>query len=333
MTGEDAYDAITIGETLTGATTNITRESIRQFAEASLDFNPLHLDDKFTQGDFGKTNFGGIIAHGMTTFALITRTLTDWLLPRGGIHRRLETRWLRPVRPGYSVTPRGSVAHKLETHKGRWAVFNVEVKNQDGATVATGEAMAEFPRSMSALAPAIGAGLNQRAGSGEEAARQVQALSAPLGFESNFFRNADRRKSWDEIIPGELRPTVPLLLTREAIQRFARAVGDLNPLYFDEQHAARSPYRGLVAPPSIHIMLMFACTPDDDWMRTPGTINAGQSWFYNVAARPGDTIRMAAQALDRFVKKDRLFVIHDNVFYNQKDEVVCSGRGWTIRPR
>jgi hypothetical protein len=25
-------------------------------------------------------------------------------------------------------------------------------------------------------------------------------------------------------------------------------------------------------------------------------------------------------------------VVHDNVFFNQKGEVICSGRGWTIRP-
>jgi hypothetical protein len=41
---------------------------------------------------------------------------------------------------------------------------------------------------------------------------------------------------------------------------------------------------------------------------------------------------MVARALDRFIRKGRLFVVHDNVFYNQAGEVICSGRGWTIRP-
>ena len=50
-------------------------------------------------------------------------------------------------------------------------------------------------------------------------------------------------------------------------------------------------------------------------------------------ARPGDVIRLEARALDKFIKKDRLFVVHDNVFFNQNDEVICSGRGWTIRPQ
>ena len=89
---------------------------------------------------------------------------------------------------------------------------------------------------------------------------------------------------------------------------------------------------GLIAPPAIHIMLMFACTPADDWMRSPGTVNAGQSWSYNIPARPGDVITLQARALDKFIKRERLFVVHDNVFFNQHGQVICSGRGQTIRP-
>jgi 3-hydroxybutyryl-CoA dehydratase len=151
-------------------------------------------------------------------------------------------------------------------------------------------------------------------------------------FEADFWKDAERRKIWDDIGPGEPRKTIPYTLTLEAIQRYCRAVGDLHPLYFDEEYARRSRYDGLIAPPSIHILLMFACTPADDWMRSPGTVNAGQSWSYNCPARPGDTITLQARALDKFIKRERLFVIHDNVFFNQHGDVICSGRGWTIRP-
>ena len=152
-------------------------------------------------------------------------------------------------------------------------------------------------------------------------------------FETDFWKDEQLRRVWDDIIPGEPRKTLPYTLTLEAIQKYCRAVGDLHPLYFDEVYARASPYKGLIAPPAIHILLMFACTPADDWMRTPGTINAGQSWFYSRPARPDDTIHMDSRALDKFIKKERLFVIHDNVFYNQDKEVICSGRGWTIRPQ
>ena len=150
--------------------------------------------------------------------------------------------------------------------------------------------------------------------------------------ETDFWRDAALRKTWDEIVPGEPRKTIPYLLTLDAIQAYCRSVGDLHPLYFDEEYARGSAYGGLIAPPAIHIMLMFACTPMDDWMRSPGTVNAGQSWSYNKPARPGDTIRLEARALDKFIKRERLFVVHDNVFFNQHGDVLSSGRGWTIRP-
>jgi len=47
------------------------------------------------KGSFGKTNFGGIIMHGMNNFGLISRMITDWAYPAGAVHRRLETRWDR----------------------------------------------------------------------------------------------------------------------------------------------------------------------------------------------------------------------------------------------
>ncbi len=155
---------------------------------------------------------------------------------------------------------------------------------------------------------------------------------APSDFETDFWKHAELRKSWDEIIPGEDRPTQPFTLTKQAIGDFASAMGETNPIYFDEEYAKATPYGGIVAPPSIHILLMFACTGTDDWMRSPGTINASQNWSYNLPARPGDVISMRGRALDRYLRKGRLFVIHDNVFLNQNDEVICSGRGWTIRP-
>lgn len=139
-----AFDKIEAGETITGRDFTVSRETIADFALGSLDFNPLHFDDGYMEGDFGKTQFDGVIMHGMQNFAVITRTLTDWLLPRGGYHRRLETRWLTPVYLGDTITPVATVQRKLETDGSRWVVFDIQVTNQKGAVVAKGEAMAEF---------------------------------------------------------------------------------------------------------------------------------------------------------------------------------------------
>lgn len=133
------------GQRIEGPSFSPTRETIWEFCEASLDYNPLHWDDEYMKSNFGKTNFGGIIMHGMSNFSLITKMMTDWALPQEGIHRRLETRWRSPVKPGDTITPAGVVKKIKTTEKANWVVVSVEVKNQDDKLVAEGEAMVEFP--------------------------------------------------------------------------------------------------------------------------------------------------------------------------------------------
>jgi 3-hydroxybutyryl-CoA dehydratase len=140
------FESLSTGDAISGPTFAVSRESIRLFCDGSLDYNPLHLDDDYMKNDFGKTNFGGIIMHGMNNFGLITRMLTDWAYPAGAIHRRLETRWIKPVKPGDTIQPVGIIKAKQATQKSRWVLIDVLVKNQYDDKVATGEAMVEFPR-------------------------------------------------------------------------------------------------------------------------------------------------------------------------------------------
>jgi 3-hydroxybutyryl-CoA dehydratase len=147
----ETFEALEPGLVVDGPAFAVTRETIREFCDASLDYNPLHLDDDYMKTSrFGATQFGGVIMHGMTNFALLTRMLTDWLYPRGGIHRRLETRWLAPVRPGDTIRPRARLVRTKVTHRSRWAVFEVEMRNQHDALIAAGEAQAEFPHDLRA---------------------------------------------------------------------------------------------------------------------------------------------------------------------------------------
>src|SRR6201994_2327166 len=140
-----SFETLSTGDSIEGPTFAVSRESIRLFCDGSLDYNPLHLDDDYMKNSFGKTNFGGIIMHGMNNFGLITRMLTDWAYPAGAIHRRLETRWVKPVKPGDTIRPSGGIKSKQRTAKSRWVVVDVLVRNQDDDKVATGEAMVEFP--------------------------------------------------------------------------------------------------------------------------------------------------------------------------------------------
>jgi 3-hydroxybutyryl-CoA dehydratase len=139
------FESLSTGDAISGPNFAVSRESIRLFCDGSLDYNPLHLDDDYMKNDFGKTNFGGIIMHGMNNFGLITRMLTDWAYPAGAIHRRLETRWIKPVKPGDTIQPAGIIKAKQATQKSRWVLIDVLVKNQHDEKVATGEATVQFP--------------------------------------------------------------------------------------------------------------------------------------------------------------------------------------------
>jgi 3-hydroxybutyryl-CoA dehydratase len=145
-----SFDTITNGDAIAGPSFAVSRDSIRLFCDASLDYNPLHLDDDYMKGSFGETNFGGIIMHGMNNFGLITRMLTDWAMPLGATHRRLETRWIKPVKPGDIIRPSGIIKAKQVTARSRWVLIDVIVRNQREEPVATGEAMVEFPPSANA---------------------------------------------------------------------------------------------------------------------------------------------------------------------------------------
>src|SRR5256885_7668260 len=90
------FDSLGEGDVIDGPEFAVSRESIRLFCDASLDYNPLHLDDDYMKGNFGKTNFGGIIMHGMNNFGLISRMLTDWACPAGAVHRRFGARRGQP---------------------------------------------------------------------------------------------------------------------------------------------------------------------------------------------------------------------------------------------
>jgi acyl dehydratase len=53
-----SFEGLKDGDVIDGPAFAVSRESIRLFCDASLDYNPLHLDDAYMKGNFGKTQFG-----------------------------------------------------------------------------------------------------------------------------------------------------------------------------------------------------------------------------------------------------------------------------------
>src|SRR5258705_1720652 len=92
-------------------------------------------------------------------------------------------------------------------------------------------------------------------------------------FETDFWKDVNLRKVWDDIVPGEPRKTIPYTLTREAIALYCRAVGEDHPIYFDEAYARTTRYGGLIAPPAVHLPLLFSCTPAEHSVPQPCTLH------------------------------------------------------------
>src|SRR5437016_11511927 len=138
MTAQD-FESINSGQALPSLTKHVTVEQIRQYAEASGDRNPIHLDETFARS----AGLPGVIAHGMLTMAFANQMVTNWLGDRS-LLKRLQGRFAGMVVPGDELTCSGSVASKQDDS--RRVVINLVVTNQRGEKVFNkGVAEAEFP--------------------------------------------------------------------------------------------------------------------------------------------------------------------------------------------
>jgi 3-hydroxybutyryl-CoA dehydratase len=125
----------------------ITQQKINLYAEASGDFNPIHVDEDFAQ----QTPLGGTIAHGMLILAYVSQMMAaafgrSWLV--GG---KLNVRFKNPARKGDIITVSGKV-DKIKKNRTR-ILINCDVlcQNQNGEPVIIGEASLGVKRAVDAI--------------------------------------------------------------------------------------------------------------------------------------------------------------------------------------
>ena len=115
----------------------ITSEAIVAFAEATGDFNPVHVDE-----EAGKASlFGERVAHGMLGAGLISAVLGMELPGAGALYLSQSLKFVKPVKIGDTVTARVEVVEVI-TAKKRVRLATT-VRNQHGDTVIEGEALAK----------------------------------------------------------------------------------------------------------------------------------------------------------------------------------------------
>ncbi len=125
------------GDALPSVEKSVTQEWVERYAEASGDFNPIHVDDEFAS----QSQFGGRIAHGMMIAATISEMMTTafgraWL--ESG---RMKIRFRAPVFPGEQIRTGGTVKSVRERDEGVEIACAVQVTKDNGETAISGDAV------------------------------------------------------------------------------------------------------------------------------------------------------------------------------------------------
>jgi acyl dehydratase len=142
-----------------------------------------------------------------------------------------------------------------------------------------------------------------------------------------------------QVVAGPHRAAI----TAKESQRYAQAVGDLNPVYFDEDAARAAGYRTLICPPTfVEHALVVGRSLDE--LRVDGLFQAddgpdlglrrvmfaGQEWEWLAPVHVGDTItaeqRLAAVEPKSGSKGPFVLVTWEWTYTNQDGDVVARGR-------
>lgn len=113
----------------------ITQERVNQFADATNDFQFIHVDpDKAAQ-----TPFGGPIAHGFLSLSLLSylnaqTAVMPENLAMGINYGSDKVRYLMPVRVGKRIRSRQTILDVTEKSPGQWLMktaVTVEIENEE----------------------------------------------------------------------------------------------------------------------------------------------------------------------------------------------------------
>lgn len=125
-----------VGAELRSISRKIEQANISAYAEASGDFNPIHIDEEFARA----TRFGGTIAHGMMIAAMLSELMAAEFASDWTNTGQLKIRFRSPVKPGDTVTAHGEVSRVREVAEGVRIMCSVGIRTDKGDDAITGNA-------------------------------------------------------------------------------------------------------------------------------------------------------------------------------------------------
>jgi acyl dehydratase len=129
--------------------------------------------------------------------------------------------------------------------------------------------------------------------------------------------------------------TVPRTVEVEMgrLKFFAKAIGETNPIYFDEQSAKEAGYRSLPAPPTFGFSIDMERENPFDEVEAIGVqlgklLHGGQDFTYHAPICAGDSITIVSKFADIYDKKGGAleFLVQDYTLTNQNGELVAEMR-------
>lgn len=139
---------------------------------------------------------------------------------------------------------------------------------------------------------------------------------------------------FDRSVLGVESSPISYEVEKGAIRKFAEAIGDEDPMYYDEQAAQAAGFKTIVAPPTFLCSFRAQELPDLKIQFGRVRLNGGNEYDYYQPMYAGDTISVTATYADVTERTGRtgimIFIITQLTFRNQRGEVVAIGRNTGI---
>jgi len=138
----------------------------------------------------------------------------------------------------------------------------------------------------------------------------------------------------DKSLIGKETPTVVAEVLAEETVNFAKALGDMNPLYLDEAAARKSPFGTLLAPPTFPVTLA-AGNMDPDLFFELGLnfasiVHGEQEFEYLRPLKVGEKVTLKGRVADITEKEGKSgvldVVVLETTGYDQKEEKIFIAR-------
>jgi hypothetical protein len=143
----------------------------------------------------------------------------------------------------------------------------------------------------------------------------------------------------NKAVLGKEYPPYAVTVERGRVKDFARAIGDLNPVYLDDRVGAASAWGDVIAPPTFAVTFRDETHDTAAFLRDLGTdisriLHGEQEFQLFRPLQPGQTYLCRPKIVDLYEKTGRsgpmAFVVRETTITDGANEIVATMRSVTV---